>query len=138
VVGTGTAVGANFDPSHLIWQGVDVCRAIRVLAREQAIFHVHTKDTHVDAINIAQNGNIDPKPYEQVVDRAWSFRSVGYGSGEQFWKDFVSELRIGGFDGVLSIEHEDMLASRDQGLARAMEMLRRCVLTEPPSKPWWT
>jgi sugar phosphate isomerase/epimerase len=62
---------------------------------------------------------------------------VGYGEGERFWRDFVSELRVAGYEGVLSIEHEDLLASVREGLARAVEMLRRCVLSEPPATPWW-
>jgi sugar phosphate isomerase/epimerase len=134
----GPAIGANFDPSHLVWQGIDVIGAIRELAAHDAIYHVHAKDTYVDAINIRRNGNIDPKPYTQVADRAWTFRTVGYGQGESFWRQFVSELRVGGFDGVLSIEHEDLLASVDEGLSRAVDMLRRCILVDAPTEAWWT
>jgi sugar phosphate isomerase/epimerase len=134
----GSAVGANFDPSHLQWQGIDVAQAIRVLGRAGAIHHVHAKDTKIDHVNVARNGNIDPKPYGQIADRAWTFRTVGYGHGESFWMDFASELRLAGYDGVLSIEHEDALASVDEGLGRAVAMLQRCILTEPPAQPWWT
>ncbi len=135
---TGPAVGANFDPSHLLWQGIDTVAAIRELGRHRAIHHVHAKDTRVDALNVSRNGNIDAKPYAQVLHRAWTFRTVGYGHGESFWMDVVSELRVAGYDHVLSIEHEDMLASVDEGLERAVSMLRRCVLTEPPAEAWWT
>lgn len=133
----GDSIGANFDPSHLFWQGIDVISAIRTLGRHGAIFHVHAKDTYVDRANIRLNGNIDPKPYAGVVDRAWTFRTVGYGHAEQTWKEIVSELRLAGFEGVLSIEHEDMLLSIEEGLGRAVEMLRRCRVTEPPATPWW-
>ena len=134
----GSEIGANFDPSHLLWQGVDVSRAIRELGRVGAIHHVHAKDVAVDADNVASNGNLDPRPYGQVADRAWTFRTVGFGHGELFWKQFVSELRVAGYQGAISIEHEDMLVSVDEGLAQALAMLRRCVLVEPPSAPWWT
>jgi sugar phosphate isomerase/epimerase len=134
----GEAIGANFDPSHLFWQGIDAVSAIRLLGRQKAIYHVHAKDTYVDAANVQLNGNIDPNPYTNIVDRAWTFRTVGYGHGEQTWKEIVSELRLAGFDGVLSIEHEDMLLSVDEGLAKAVEMLKRCRVVEAPATPWWT
>jgi sugar phosphate isomerase/epimerase len=134
----GDSIGANFDPSHLFWQGIDVVSAIRLLGRHNCIFHVHAKDTYVDTANIQANGNIDPNRYSDVVNRAWTFRTVGYGHGEQTWKEIVSELRLAGFDGVLSIEHEDMLLSVEEGLSKAVEMLKRCRVVEPPATPWWT
>lgn len=134
----GEAIGANLDPSHLFWQGIDVIEAIRELGRAGAIFHVHAKDTYVDPINTRRNGNLDPSPYEAVAERAWTFRTVGYGHDEHFWRRFVSELRLAGYDGVLSIEHEDPLMSVREGISRAVEMLNRCVMSEPPATPWWT
>lgn len=134
----GDAVGANLDPSHLFWQGIDVIEAVRELGRAGAIFHVHAKDTSLDAINIRRNGNLDPGPYEAVAARAWTFRTVGYGHGEQFWRRYFSELRLTGYDGVVSIEHEDPLMSVREGIARAVEMFDRCMITDPPATPWWT
>ncbi len=134
----GPSIGANFDPSHLFWQGIDVIAAIRLLGRNKAIFHVHAKDTYVDTINISVNGNIDPNPYSTVIDRAWTFRTVGYGHGEQVWREIVSELRVAGYDGALSIEHEDMLLSIEEGLSQAVDMLKRARVVEPPATPWWT
>lgn len=134
----GETVGANFDPSHLFWQGIDVVSAIRLLGRQRCIFHVHAKDTYVDYQNVQVNGTIDPKPYAGLLDRAWTFRTVGYGHSEQTWREIISELRLAGFDGVLSIEHEDALLSVEEGLSKAIEMLRRCRVTEPPTVPWWT
>jgi sugar phosphate isomerase/epimerase len=133
----GPAIGANFDPSHLFWQGIDVLRAVRAIGRENALFYVHAKDTFVDEQNVALNGVNDPKPYDRVIDRAWTFRSVGYGHGEDFWRAFVSELRIAGYDGVLSIEHEDALASLDEGLRRAVDTLKRSVIVEPAAALWF-
>jgi sugar phosphate isomerase/epimerase len=134
----GERIGANFDPSHLVWQGIDPIEAVRELGRAGAIVHAHAKDTYVDAGNVRRNGVLDAKPYERVVDRAWTFRTVGYGHDESMWRALVSALRVAGYDGVLSIEHEDMLASRDEGLERAVALLRGVVLREPAGEMWWS
>ena len=126
----------NFDPSHLFWQGVDMPTAIRALGK--AIFHVHAKDLAFDAANRAVNGVIDAKSYTRMSERSWLFRSVGWGHGEAEWKRIASALRLAGYDYVISIEHEDALASVDEGLRAAVDMLHRVVLTEPPVTPWWT
>ena len=106
----GPEIGANFDPSHFVWQGIDPLAAVRTLGKAGAIFHVHAKDVYLDRANISVNGVLDTKHYGRFAERSWSFRSVGYGQDEKFWRDFVSALRIAGYDGVLSIEHEDGLA----------------------------
>jgi sugar phosphate isomerase/epimerase len=131
----GPEIGVNFDPSHFVWQGIDPLLAVREL--REAIFHVHAKDVYVDPHNTARNGVLDTKHYNRFAERSWSFRSVGYGQGEKFWRDFVSALRIAGYDGVLSIEHEDGLASIEEGLSKAVEVLRAVVLRKAPSDMWW-
>jgi sugar phosphate isomerase/epimerase len=132
----GPMVGANLDPSHLFWQGIDPIVAIRELGG--AIFHVHAKDTALDPVNVARNGVLDQAPYSDVASRSWVFRSVGYGHDTLFWKRFVSALRVSGYDHVLSIEHEDSLASRDEGLTKAIATLRESVLSEPATATWWS
>jgi sugar phosphate isomerase/epimerase len=132
----GRTVGINFDPSHLFWQGVDIPAAIRALG--DAIFHVHAKDLAFDRANTAVNGVIDVKSYRRMNERSWLFRSVGWGHDELQWKQIVSALRLAGYDYVVSIEHEDALASVDEGLRAAVELLSRVVLTEPPADAWWT
>jgi sugar phosphate isomerase/epimerase len=133
----GPSIGTNFDPSHLIWQGADPVAAIRALGKEQAIFHVHAKDTHIDPYNTAVNGVLDTKPYDRLPERSWLFRSVGYGNDYKYWKDMVSELRIAGYDYVLSIEHEDALASIDEGFGKAVTFLKEVILDEPMPQAWW-
>ena len=132
----GQNLGINFDPSHFFWQGVDVPAAIRTLG--DAIFHVHAKDVALDPRNVAVNGVIDTKTYRRMADRSWLFRSVGWGHDELEWKRIVSALRLAGYDYVMSIEHEDALASVDEGLQAAVDMLSRVILTEPPVEAWWT
>ena len=134
----GDVIGANFDPSHLMWQGIDTVGAIKELGAAGAIFHAHAKDTYVDERNVRRNGVLDAKGYEQILDRAWTFRTVGFGHGEELWKDIVSTLRLVGYDDVFSIEHEDALASRDEGLEHAVALLRRVLLREPADEIWWS
>jgi sugar phosphate isomerase/epimerase len=132
----GPVIGANLDPSHLFWQGIDPILAIRDLG--EAIVHVHAKDTAIDPYNAARNGVLDLQPYANVAARSWVFRSVGDGHDVLFWKRFVSALRVAGYDHVLSIEHEDSLASTGEGIARAIATLKAAVLAEPATAAWWT
>jgi sugar phosphate isomerase/epimerase len=132
----GPNLGVNFDPSHFFWQGVDVPAAIRALG--ESIFHVHAKDVALDPRNVAVNGVIDTKTYRRMAERSWLFRSVGWGHDELEWKRIVSALRLSGYDYVMSIEHEDALASVDEGLRAAVDLLSRVILTEPPVQAWWT
>jgi sugar phosphate isomerase/epimerase len=135
----GPEVGANFDPSHLFWQGADPVEAIRELGRAGALFHVHAKDTYLDAGNIARNGVLDTKDYGRFSERSWSFRTVGYGQGERMWRDILSALRTAGYDYVLSIEHEDGLLSIDEGVTKAVGLLSGIMFREPPlTEKWWT
>jgi sugar phosphate isomerase/epimerase len=132
----GPHLGVNFDPSHFYWQGMDPVVTIRALG--DAIFHVHAKDVALNAPNIALNGVLDTKSYRRMAERSWLFRSVGWGHDELAWKQIVSALRLAGYDYVLSIEHEDALASVRQGLQSAVDTLHRALLTEPPADAWWT
>lgn len=132
----GPVVGANFDPSHLVWQGMEPAAAIRMLG--DAIYHVHAKDTKVDAINTARIGVLDTKHYGDEINRAWVFRALGYGHDIAWWKDLVSNLRLVGYDGVLSIEHEDSLMTTDEGLRKAVAVLKEAAMKEPkPSTMSW-
>lgn len=133
----GDAVGANFDPSHLWWQGIDPIAAVRELGKEGALYHVHAKDTRIDPYNSGLNGNLDTKSYGDILSRSWVFRSVGYGHDTAWWKDFVSNLRMVGYDYVLSIEHEDGLMSPMEGLRKALAVLKESVIQEPAGDMFW-
>jgi sugar phosphate isomerase/epimerase len=132
----GDVIGANFDPSHLVWQGMDPVAAIREL--KGAIYHVHAKDTKIDKYNTARNGVLDTKHYGLELERAWVFRTVGYGNGESYWRDLVSNLRLCGYDKVLSIEHEDSVMSIDEGLRKAVNFLKDIIIEEekPTTMSW--
>ena len=132
----GDVIGANLDPSHLIWQGIDPVAAVREL--KGAIYHVHAKDTKVDKYNTAKNGVLDTKHYSDELNRAWVFRTVGYGNGEEYWRAFVSNLQLCGYEGPLSIEHEDSFMSIDEGLKKAVEFLSPIIITDKkPSGMSW-
>ncbi|MCZ2146563.1 MAG: sugar phosphate isomerase/epimerase [Bryobacterales bacterium] len=131
----GPAIGCNYDPSHMFWQAVDPIAAIRVLG--DSIFHVHAKDTQIYSGNLPKTGVLDMKLYTDEKNRAWIFRTCGYGHGAEWWKEFVSTLRMYGYDYVLSIEHEDSLMSPDEGLTKAAKFLQEVVIQDPTSKPWW-
>jgi len=132
---TGPSLGINLDPSHLWWQGVDIPAAIAKLG--EAIFHFHAKDVALNPTLVAQNGVLDTKSYTRMQERSWLFRSVGWGHCEIEWKKIASALRLVGYDYVMSIEHEDALASTHEGLSSAIAMLSRVLLTEPPVEAWW-
>jgi sugar phosphate isomerase/epimerase len=135
----GETVGANFDPSHLFWQGIDVETAISELGQAGAIHHVHAKDTGINRANAALNGVLDTTPLDQVGRRSWVFRTVGYGHSQIEWKRIVTALRLAGYDGVLSIEHEDALLSVDEGFRKSVAFLREVMPSEPPlGEAWWT
>ncbi|WP_347862110.1 sugar phosphate isomerase/epimerase [Salimicrobium sp. PL1-032A] len=134
---TSPRIGANLDPSHLWWQGIDPVAAIKILGREDAIHHFHAKDTYIDQENVNMYGLTDMQPYGEVRTRGWSFRSVGYGHSVQEWSNIISALRTFGYDHAVSIEHEDPIMSIEEGFERAVHNLRNVLIEEPPADMWW-
>lgn len=132
----GNNVGCNFDPSHLFWQQIDPIAAVRVLG--ESIFHVHAKDTQIYPANLVRTGVLDTKPYTEERDRSWIFRTCGYGHGAEWWSEFISTLRMFGYDSVISIEHEDSLLSPGEGLTKAANFLNGIVIREQPATAWWS
>ena len=130
-------IGANLDPSHFFWQGIDPVLAARELGEAGLLFYVHAKDTELDRYEGPINGYNDTRPYDDLKHRSWVFRTCGYGHGDEFWKPFVSMLARYGYDGVLSIEHEDALMSVEEGFERAVAYLSSVIIEEKAGKPWW-
>jgi len=133
----GKQLGANLDPSHFFWQGIDPVEAARVLGDAGCIYHVHGKDTAIDPHNTRINGTLDAKSYGDLGRRSWVFRTCGYGHGDEFWKPFVSMLRMKGYDGVISIEHEDSYMSVQEGFEKAVAYLRGVLIKEKAGGAWW-
>jgi len=131
----GPIIGANFDPSHLFWQGIDPVNSIYAL--KDSIYHFHAKDTRIDPLNTSINGVLDVGTYSNLKERSWLFRTVGYGHGKEVWNNMMSALKIVGYDGPISIEHEDSLMSIDEGLSKAIDFLKDVIIFDTPTDIWW-
>lgn len=121
----GPRIGANLDPSHLMWMGADPAAAARALG--PAIHHVHAKDTRIDASNAALSSVIDTTPMADHAHRAWSYVTLGDGHALPWWKTFLAALKTAGYDDVLSIEHEDVSCTPEEGVARSVELLQQAM-----------
>jgi sugar phosphate isomerase/epimerase len=124
----GPIVTANLDPSHLFWQGMDPLAVIAALG--DAIGFVHAKDTLIDRTNLALNGMLDSRWPGRPAEMPWYFGTMGYGHDAGFWKSFVLKLRAHGYDGVLSIEHEDPLLAPLDGVRKSVRFLEMVVPDE--------
>jgi sugar phosphate isomerase/epimerase len=124
----GPIVGANFDPSHLMWMGADPLAAIDVLG--SAIYHTHAKDTMINKPVCAVNSRMENGSLMDIPARAWSYITLGYGNDVSFWKDFCYRLRMVGYDGWLSIEHEDVMLGREEGVKKSVELLQAVAPSE--------
>ncbi|MEZ4707747.1 MAG: sugar phosphate isomerase/epimerase [Caldilineaceae bacterium] len=127
----GELVGVNFDPSHMMWMGGNPLTAIRRL--EGAIYHVHAKDTRIDREHSDPHGLLETKVNERFRERAWNYVTLGYGHGDLWWRDFIALLAQTGYDGVLSIEHEDLNMSPLEGVRKSVAFLNRIMVRETPS-----
>jgi sugar phosphate isomerase/epimerase len=113
----GDVIGANVDPSHLFWQGMDPIAVVRALGR--AVSHVHLKDTEIQAEQVALAGVLDDRSFATPADRAWIFRTVGRVHPAAYWAAFLEALREVGYDDSLSIEQEDPYATQEDGVREA-------------------
>lgn len=118
----GPVVGANLDPSHLFWMGADPLAAVEALG--DAIFHVHAKDTFLNTPKQATTSLLENGSLMDIPARSWSYITLGFGHGEEWWRSFCYRLRMAGYDGWLSIEHEDVTLSRLEGVKKSVELLR--------------
>ncbi|MER9300455.1 sugar phosphate isomerase/epimerase [Mesorhizobium sp. M0621] len=119
----GPLVGANLDPSHLFWMGADPLVATEALGA--ALFHVHAKDTMLNApvqatTSLLENGNLI-----DIAARSWSYITLGFGHGEEWWRQFCYRLKMAGYDGWLSIEHEDVMLNSLEGLEKSVSFLKK-------------
>ena len=118
----GPTIGANLDPSHLFWMGADPLVAAEALG--DAIHHVHAKDTMLNAPVQATTSLLDNGSLIDVSARSWNYITLGFGHGEQWWRQFCYRLRMAGYDGWLSVEHEDVLLNSFEGLQKSVDLLQ--------------
>ncbi len=117
----GPVVGANLDPSHLFWQRMDPLAAAAALG--SAVHHVHLKDTAFVEDQVAIAGVLDHRSFGRPASRAWTFRTLGRGHDGAFWRAFLAAVRATGYDGVLSIEHEDRSLDPVDGVEEAASFI---------------
>ena len=105
--------GLNFDPSHLYWQ--DICYLAAVEEFACRIFHTHAKDTEIRRHVRTRIGN-------QTMGW-WRYVIPGYGDID--WGVYIARLRRVGYNGVLSIEHEDSALGREEGFIKGLAHLKQ-------------
>lgn len=125
----GPVIGANLDPSHLFWMGADPLVAAEALG--DAIYHVHAKDTMLNGpvqstTSLLENGSL-----MDIPARSWSYITLGFGHGEEWWRQFCYRLKMAGYDGWLSIEHEDVLLNSLEGLEKSVALLQGVMPSAP-------
>jgi sugar phosphate isomerase/epimerase len=125
----GPRIGANLDPSHLFWMGADPLAAADALGT--AIHHVHAKDTFLNAPRQATTSLLENGSLMDIAARSWSYITLGFGHGEPWWRAFCYHLRMVGYDGWLSIEHEDVLLNAYEGLAKSVALLQGVMPVAP-------
>lgn len=125
----GPLIGANLDPSHLFWMGADPLIAAEALGA--AVYHVHAKDTFLNAPVQATTSLLENGSLTDIPARSWSYITLGFGHGEEWWRQFCYRLKMGGYDGWLSIEHEDVLLNSLEGLEKSVALLKGVMPTAP-------
>ena len=118
----GPAIGALVDPSHLFWQQIDIPAAVRYLG--PAVHRIHLNDSQLRPQNLAEAGVLNPVAGLGWTDKTWVHRTVGFGHGAEFWKDFVAGAVEIGYGGDLCIEQGDPLFADDDGIAKAAAFVR--------------
>ena len=117
----GPVMGANLDPSHLFWMGADPLVAAEALGA--AVYHVHAKDTFLNAPKQATTSLLENGSLMDIPGRSWSYITLGFGHGEEWWRQFCYRLKMAGYDGWLSIEHEDVMLNSLEGLEKTVALL---------------
>ena len=125
----GPVIGANLDPSHLFWMGADPLIAAEALG--EAVYHVHAKDTFLNTPKQATTSLLENGSLMDIPARSWSYITLGFGHGEEWWRQFCYRLKMGGYDGWLSIEHEDVLLNSLEGLEKSVDLLKGVMPSAP-------
>lgn len=124
--------GFNFDPSHLVWQGIDPVVFIKKFG--DRIYHMHAKDAELVKENLSLSGSIPTGAWRRPT-RGFRFRVVGW--GDVPWKRVMTALLEVGYDYVMSYEHEDPVMSREDGCEKCIAFLKPLIIKAPLEKVWW-
>ena len=120
---TDDIIGFNLDPSHLFWMGADPLSVIRELQEE--IYHIHIKDIRIEKIPASKNTLLDGKPVLDFKNRSWNFCIPGNGHSEIWWSEFITLLKMYGYDGTLSIENEDYTMEAETAVTKTVQLLKK-------------
>jgi len=124
--------GFNFDPSHLVWQGIDPVVFIHEIG--DRIYHVHAKDVEIVKEAVAYDGILSTGPWRRR-GRGMRFRVPGWGDVD--WRRVITALIEVGYDYVLSFEHEDPIMSPEDGVEKAISYLKPLIIRKPLERVWW-
>jgi len=120
-------IGCTIDPGHFPFQGIDPIVCIKSVTG--SIYNFHAKEGKIDKQKADFTGLLDWKDMAKDFNkRSWNYRNVGYAEGPKFWGDIIYTLRLAGYDGAISIEHEDPVIEVEEGLKKACEFLGNIIL----------
>ena len=122
---TGRNIGINLDPSHFWWQGMDPIEVVRELG--ERIGHSHGKDTLLYPDRVRRHGVLHYAPPADPDKAPWHFASVGEGHDDATWIALLRAMQAAGYDGVVSIEHEDPRYDGEEGTQRSLTNLQRII-----------
>ncbi|MDE0307162.1 MAG: sugar phosphate isomerase/epimerase [Albidovulum sp.] len=125
----GPSVGANLDPSHLFWMGADPLIAAETLG--DAVYHVNAKDAMLNAPVQATTSRLENGSLLDIPARSWSYITLGFGHGEEWWRRFCYRLKMAGYDGWLSLEHKDVLLNSLEGLEKSVALMQEVLPSAP-------
>jgi sugar phosphate isomerase/epimerase len=121
-------IGINFDPSHFWWQGIDPLEIVTALG--DRIGHMHGKDTLLYPDRIRRDGVLHFAPPADSRLAPWHFVAVGDGHDDATWQKLIKAVGATGYDGVISIEHEDPRFGGEEGTQRSVDCLKRVLAQE--------
>lgn len=124
--------GFNLDAANLSLAGVEPAAFVQALP--DRIFHVHAKDLEIVQHNVARSG-LNPQGAWDRPDRGVRFRIPGWGNVA--WKALLSQLQLANYTGAISIEHEDPILGRDEGVEKAIDYLKPLIIRAPMPTRWW-
>ncbi len=125
----GPMIGANIDPGHQFFMGMDPLETAMALGKEGAIYHVHAKDTHLEKHVCDLNGQHEAAPYlsTPAYERSWTYCALGYGHDVFWWKRFIMVLTQMGYDGAMSLEIEDVVMPSVVALSKSVDLLKEAI-----------
>lgn len=121
----GETIGINLDPSHLMAFGAEPIASVRALG--DMIYYVHGKDARIERGLSDIDGLLDNSRVEDVKNRTWNYVAVGCGHDLKWWKEFFSVLSMVGYDGVVSLEMEDLTMSVEAGVTTSIDALQATI-----------